>query len=117
VDSWYLGFSSVFFFFCVFPVLSGALFDVFCGLRWVCLGSCWSSWRKRVNCGFWRTSGMFRGTFGVDLLLLGFSFIFGFHPVLVVGVLRVLGCPFGFVRFSFVIKIKGTALWVLEKIR
>ena len=35
VDSWYLGFSSVFW---VDPVLFGALFDVFCGLRWVLVG-------------------------------------------------------------------------------
>jgi len=35
VDSWYLGFSSVFL---VDPVLLGALFDVFCGLRWVLVG-------------------------------------------------------------------------------
>jgi len=32
VDSWYLGFSSVFW---VDPVLFGTLLDVFCGLRWV----------------------------------------------------------------------------------
>jgi len=42
-----------------------------------------------VNFGFWRTSGRFRGTFGVDLWLLGFSFIFGFDPVLVWGVFDV----------------------------
>ena len=35
VDSWYLGFSSVF---CVVPVLLGALFDVFWGLRCVLVG-------------------------------------------------------------------------------
>ena len=32
VDSWYLGFSSVFW---VDPVLFGTLYFVFCGLRWV----------------------------------------------------------------------------------
>ena len=35
MDSWYLGFSSVFW---VDPVLFGALFDVFCGLIWVFVG-------------------------------------------------------------------------------
>ena len=35
MDSWYLGFSSVF---CVDPVLFGALFDVFWGLRCVLVG-------------------------------------------------------------------------------
>jgi len=35
VDSWYLGFSSVFL---VDPALFGALFDVFCGLRLVLVG-------------------------------------------------------------------------------
>ena len=35
MDSWYLGFSSVF---GVDPVLFGALFDVFWGLRWVLVG-------------------------------------------------------------------------------
>jgi len=41
VDSWCLGFLL---FFCVVPVLFGALFDVFFGLRSVYLGSCLSSW-------------------------------------------------------------------------
>jgi len=40
---------------------------------------------KSVNCGFWRTSGRLRGTFGVDLWLLGFSFVLGFDPILVWG--------------------------------
>ena len=35
VDSWYLGFSSVFW---VDPVLLGALFDVFLGLRCILVG-------------------------------------------------------------------------------
>jgi len=39
-----------------------------------------------ANCGFWRKSGRFRGTFGVDLWLLGFSFVFGGDPVLVLDV-------------------------------
>ena len=38
---------------------------------------------------FWRTSGRIRGTFGVDLWLLGFSLIFGGDPVLVWGVFDV----------------------------
>ena len=59
------------------------VFDVFLGLHWVSLGFPWSSCWKSVNCGFWRTSGRFRGTFGVDLWLLGFSFVFGGDPVLV----------------------------------
>ena len=29
----------------------------------------------------------------------------------------VLVSPLGFVRFSFVVKVKGCGLWVLEKIR
>ena len=53
------------------------------------LGSCWSSWRKCVNCGFWRTSGRFSGSFVVDLWLLGVSFVFGCDPVLVWGVFDV----------------------------
>ena len=38
-----------------------------------------------MDCGFWRTSGRFRGSFGVDLWLLGFSFVFGVDPVHVWG--------------------------------
>ena len=54
----------------------------------------------------------------MDLWLLGFSFVFGFDPVLVWGVFDVfLGSPLGFVRFSLVVKLKGSGLWVLEKIR
>jgi len=45
-----------------------------------------------VNFGFWRTSGRFRGTFGVDLWLLGFSFVLGFDPVLVLVVFYVFWC-------------------------
>jgi len=54
----------------------------------------------------------------VDLWLLGFSFVLGFDPVLVWGIFEVfLVSPLGFVRFSFVVKINGSGLWVLEKIR
>jgi len=79
LDSWYLGFSSVFWF---DPVLLGALFDVFLGLLLVSLcfplSSCW----KIVSCGFWRTSGRLRGTLGVDSWYLGFSSVFWVDPVL-----------------------------------
>jgi len=67
------------------PVLVWVVFDVFWGLHWVSLGFPWSSCWKSVNCGFWRTSCRFRGTFWVDLWLLGFSFVFQFDPVLVWG--------------------------------
>ena len=64
-----------------------------------------------------------------------FSLIFGFDPVLVWGVFDVfcgLRCVlvgfllvimvkkcklWVFVRFSFVVKVNGSGLWVLEKIR
>ena len=62
---------------------------MFWGLRWVSVGFLLVIMVKNRNCGFWRTSGRFRGTFGVDLWLLGFSFIFGFDPVLVWGVFDV----------------------------
>ena len=68
------------------PLFVRGVFDAFWGLFWISLCFPWSSWWKRVNCGFWRTSSRFRGTFGVDLWLLGFSFVFGFDPVLVWGV-------------------------------
>jgi len=74
VDSWYLWFSSVFW---VDPVLFGALFDVFWGLRWVSFGFPWSSCWKSVYCGFWRTSGRFRWAFGVELWLLVFLSFLG----------------------------------------
>ena len=45
---------------------------------------------------FWRTSGRFTGTFGVDLWLLGFSFVFGFDPVLVWGVYMCFSVSIGF---------------------
>jgi len=54
----------------------------------------------------------------VDLLLLGFSFVFGFHPVLVWGFVDMfLGLRCVFVGFSLVVNINGSGLWVLEKIR
>ena len=49
----------------------------------------------------------------MDLWLLGFSFVFGFDPVLVWVFLCVLMSPLGFVRFSLVVKVKGSGLWVL----
>jgi len=71
-----------------------------------------------VNFGFWRTSCRFRGTFGVDLWLLVFSFVFGFDPVLVWSVSNVFcGLRWVFVGFSLVVNINGCGLWVLEKIR
>ena len=70
MDLWLLGFS---FFFGFDPVLVWGVFDVFWGLRWISLCFPWSSWWKSVNCGFWRTSGRFRGTFGVYSWYLGFS--------------------------------------------
>ena len=54
----------------------------------------------------------------MDLWLLGFSFVFGFDPVLVWGVFDVfwrLRCVL--VGFSLVVKLKWSGLWVLEKIR
>jgi len=66
-----------------------ALFDVFWGLHRVLVGFLLVIMVKSVNCLFWRTSGRFRGTFGVDLWLLGFSFVFGGDPVLVWGVFDV----------------------------
>jgi len=66
-------------------VLVWGVFFVFWGLHLVSLGFLWSSCWKSVNCGYWRTSGRLRGTFGVDLWLLGFSFVFGFDPILVWG--------------------------------
>jgi len=54
----------------------------------------------------------------VYLWLLGFSFVFGFDPVLVWGVFDVFfGSPLDFVRFSLVVKLKRSGLWNLEKIR
>jgi len=69
---------------------------VFCGLHLVSLGFPWSwSW-KSVNCGFWRTSGRLTGTLGVELWLLGFSFVFGFDPVLVWDVYMCFSVSIGF---------------------
>ena len=58
------------------------------------------------------------GLLGVDLWLLGFSFVFGGDPVLVWDVFDVFwGVPWVLLGFSFVVKINGSGLWVLEKIR
>ena len=62
---------------------------MFRGLRCILVGSLMVVMVRSVNCGFWRTSGRFRRTFGVDLRLLGFSFVFGGYPVLVWGVFDV----------------------------
>ena len=75
-----------FFRFWVDPVLVWGVFDVFWGVRWVSVGFLLVIMVKNINCGFWRTLGRFRGTFGVDLWLLSFSFVLGFDPVLVWGV-------------------------------
>jgi len=73
---------------------------------------------KNCKFGFWRTSGRFRGTFGVDLCPLGFSFVFGFDPVLVWGVFDVFwGLRFVLVGFMFVILLENCKLWFLENIR
>jgi len=72
---------------------------------------------KNVNCGFGRTSGRFRGTFGVDLWLLGFSFVFGFDPVLLWVVFDVFwGLRLVLVGFMLVVIVKKCKLWVLENI-
>jgi len=82
------------------------------------LGSCWSSWRKRVNCGFWRTSGRLRGTLGVDSWYLGFSSVFWFDPVLFGALFEVFwGLRWVFVGFLLVVMVNWSGLWVLEKIR
>jgi len=49
------------------PLLFGLIFDVFWGLRWVLVGFKLVVMVRILYCGFWRTSGRFRGTFGVDL--------------------------------------------------
>jgi len=82
------------------------------------LGSFWSSWREIVNCGFWRTSGRFRGTFGVDLWLLCFSFLLGGDSCLVWCVFYVFwGVRWVLVGFMLVVMVKNCKLWVLENIR
>ena len=54
----------------------------------------------------------------MDLWLLGFSFVFGFDPVLVWGFVDVFwGLLWVFVGFLLVVNINGSGLWVLEKIR
>jgi len=64
------------------PVLFVAIFDVFLGLRCVLVRFMLVVMVRRVICGFWRTAGRFKGTFGGgDLWRLGFSFVFGFNPV------------------------------------
>jgi len=81
------------------------------------LGSCWSLCWKSVNCGFWRTSGRFRGTFGVDLWLLLFFFRFWVDPVLFWAVFDVFwGLRLVLVGFMLVVMVKNCELWVLENI-
>ena len=71
-----------------------------------------------ANCGFWRKSGRFRGTFGVDLWLLGFSFVFGGDPVLFGAIFDVFwGLPWVLVGFMLVVMVRKCKLWVLENIR
>jgi len=54
----------------------------------------------------------------VDLWLLGFSFIFGFDPVLVLGVYDVFwGLRFVLVGFLLVIMVKKCKLSFLENFR
>ena len=112
MDSWYLGFSSVFW---VDPVLFGALFDVFCGLRWVFVGF---SLVVNINgCGLWvlekirRVSYRFRGNFLV-------SVVFSSDSVLVWRVFDVFwGLRCVLVGFLLVTMVKKCKLWVLENIR
>jgi len=87
VDLWLLGFSFVS---GGDPVLVWGVFDVFWGVRWVSVGFLLVIIVKNINCGFWRTLGRFRGTFGVGLWLLAFSLIFGGDPALVWGVFDVV---------------------------
>jgi len=86
VDLWLLGFSFVS---GGDPVLVWGVFDVFWGVRWVSVGFLLVIMVKNINCGFWRTLGRFRGSFGVDLWLLAFSLISGGDPALVWGVFDV----------------------------
>jgi len=54
-------------------------------------------------------------TFGVDLWLLSFSFVFGFDPVLVWSVFDVFwGLCCVLVGFLLFIMVKKCKLWVLE---
>ena len=54
----------------------------------------------------------------MDLWLLGFSFVFGFDPVLVWGVFDVFwGLRCVLVGFMLVIKLENCKLWFLENIR
>jgi len=54
----------------------------------------------------------------VDLWLLGFSFVFGFDPVLVCGVFDVFfGLRCVLVGFELVIVLENCKLWFLENIR
>ena len=59
------------------PVISGAIFDVFWGLHCVLVGFLLVAMVRSVNCGFWRTSGRFRGTVGGGSMAFGFFFRFG----------------------------------------
>ena len=53
----------------------------------------------------------------MDLWLLGFSFIFGFDPVLVWGVLDVFwGLRCILVGFMLVVMVRNGKFWVLENI-
>jgi len=70
-------------------VLFGALFDVFWGFHCDLVGFMLVVMVRKCKFGFWKTSGRFRGTFGVDLWLLGFSFVFGGDPVLFVALFDV----------------------------
>jgi len=50
---------------------------VFWVLHCVLVGFLLVAMVRSVNCGFWRTSGRFRGTFGGGSLAFGFFFRFG----------------------------------------
>jgi len=114
VDSWYLGFSLIFGF---DPVLVWGVFDVFWGLHWVSLGFPWSSCWKSVNCGFWRTSGMFRVLLGWIYGFWGISFSFGGDPVLFMAIFNMFwGLRWILVVFMLVVMVRNCKLWVLEYI-
>jgi len=80
------GVSSVFFGLILFFL---GIFLRVLGSLWVLVGFLLVVMLRKCKCGFWRTSGRFRGTFEVDLWLLGFSFVVQFDPVLVWGVFDV----------------------------
>jgi len=61
-----------------------------------------------------RLGGLLRWIYG----FWGISFIFGGDPFLVWGVFDVFwGLRWVFVGFSLFVNLKGSGLWVLEKIR